>query len=218
MIKGDSYTSAAEIWNFGVLTHFMTVGHYPFFGSDIQKTCHKILFTQPTFPNDLSIVLKDLIIQMLTKTPNQRITLQGIFEHPWFSARDFLSLSGFISNMSSIFTFSSNVYQKMNTIGIDTSSLKPKLFAKEFDDITSNYRIIYRQDMMRELTESIASRQRSDTLGNAKDAFIEPSKSKPQLVSNPSGVFPNHPQIPRVQKRHNRERSSSTKEPPFPSI
>jgi len=165
IIKGLPYSNAADIWSFGVLMYYLCVGQLPFQGSDFQQTLQKILFAQPSFPSSVPIMLRDLISRMLTKSQDQRITLQGIKEHQWFSPRDYNSLLQAISRSAPDFSFSPTIASQMMNLGIDISTLKPKLFHRELDHITTTYRIRWRSEILNELSESLNhSRTRSDTL------------------------------------------------------
>ncbi|XP_061197080.1 calcium/calmodulin-dependent protein kinase kinase 1-like isoform X1 [Saccostrea echinata] len=76
---------ATDIWAIGVTLYCFVIGRCPF-EDDFPLSLHKKIMNDPVkFPEKpvLSEELKDLILKMLDKNPNTRITLPEIKEHPW---------------------------------------------------------------------------------------------------------------------------------------
>lgn len=73
----------ADTWAVGVTLYCMVLGRYPFLGDGLHDTYDKIVKNTLVMPDHINPLLKDLLEQLLCKDPNQRITLQGVAEHPW---------------------------------------------------------------------------------------------------------------------------------------
>ncbi|KAJ3700815.1 hypothetical protein LUZ61_004520 [Rhynchospora tenuis] len=73
----------ADTWAVGVTLYCMVLGRYPFLGDGLHDTYDKIVNNPLIVPDHINPLLKDLLEQLLCKDPNQRITLQGVAEHPW---------------------------------------------------------------------------------------------------------------------------------------
>lgn len=69
----------------------LVVGKIPFKDPDSRKLKAQILEMEPQFPSDLniSVELKDLILLMLAKDPEQRATIYNIYHHPWYKGKLF---------------------------------------------------------------------------------------------------------------------------------
>jgi serine/threonine protein kinase len=85
MIKGEPYTQAADIWSSGILLYSMTTAMLPFGDENLQTLRRKIVTQEPCYPTFLSPSLIDLLKKMLIKSPELRITLEGLKGHDWFS-------------------------------------------------------------------------------------------------------------------------------------
>ena len=83
LITHSMYTSACDIWSIGVLLYYMATGTLPFQSNNIHKLYNKILSGYVPFNTEINFELRDLISKMLQVNPAQRITIDGIFNHPW---------------------------------------------------------------------------------------------------------------------------------------
>ncbi|KAJ3707874.1 hypothetical protein LUZ61_011579 [Rhynchospora tenuis] len=73
----------ADTWAVGVTLYCMVLGCYPFLGESLHDTYDKIVNNPLVVPDHINPLLRDLLERLLCKDPNQRITLQGVAEHPW---------------------------------------------------------------------------------------------------------------------------------------
>lgn len=74
---------SADTWAVGVTFYYMVLGQYPFLGDSLHDTYDKIVNNPISLPDSLNSNLKYLIEGLLSKDPNQRLTLQAVAEHPW---------------------------------------------------------------------------------------------------------------------------------------
>lgn len=83
VINGESYTESADIWSLGVILYSLITGYLPFGDDSESKLAQKILYMDADYPKEMSTELIDLLNKMLTRNPNQRITIKDIKVHPW---------------------------------------------------------------------------------------------------------------------------------------
>ena len=86
---GQYDARACDVWAMGVLLYLLVTGQYPF--EDPRQPQNVVATLQNIaqgkmrpLPRRISPECIDLIGAMLTQDPSQRITLQGIAQHPWF--------------------------------------------------------------------------------------------------------------------------------------
>ncbi|KAK8860854.1 hypothetical protein M9Y10_012546 [Tritrichomonas musculus] len=73
----------ADIWAFGITLYILAFHDLPFKAEDLFKMQNAIMKDEPKFPEGADPNLKDLISKMLEKDPDNRITIEGIWSHPW---------------------------------------------------------------------------------------------------------------------------------------
>ena len=85
MIQGTGHDERVDIWCIGCLMFELLVGRPPFSGPNKEGLMYNILKNKITYPNTLDDDAKDLIQQILKTDPKQRISLQDIIKHSFFT-------------------------------------------------------------------------------------------------------------------------------------
>ena len=81
--EGYNTSKSADIWSLGILLYAMATGFFPFDGNEdcLNASCANL---KNRIPDTYSPSLKDLIIRMICVSPYERISMEGIIQHPWF--------------------------------------------------------------------------------------------------------------------------------------
>jgi serine/threonine protein kinase len=85
--NSNSYSKAVDIWSMGCVLYTIMCGFPPFYDENIEVltdnvTKGRFTFLQPWW-DEISADAKDLISKMLNINPDQRITIEEIWQHPW---------------------------------------------------------------------------------------------------------------------------------------
>ena len=87
VIKGK-YGLECDVWSLGIVMYFLLSGVPPFDGDDMNDIFKAIRRAEIDFEDrmwrNISEPAKNLIKQMLTKRPSDRISLVNAINHPWF--------------------------------------------------------------------------------------------------------------------------------------
>ena len=85
IIKEEGHDEKVDIWCIGVLLFELITGTVPFQGKDIESLKSNILHLRISWPKEINKDAKDLISKILKLDPNERITLEEMLEHPFFT-------------------------------------------------------------------------------------------------------------------------------------
>ncbi|OMJ90348.1 hypothetical protein SteCoe_7258 [Stentor coeruleus] len=90
VISGN-YDEKCDVWSLGVILYVLLSGDLPFTGSTEEEIISKIRnasvsFSRPTWKN-VSEEAKILIMKMLKKIPEMRISIEEVFDSPWLKSR-----------------------------------------------------------------------------------------------------------------------------------
>lgn len=93
IMRGEFYSGdKIDIWSCGVILYVMLSGVLPFDDSDVWQLLAKVKRGRYHMPEDLTPEAQDLISRMLEYSPDQRINMDQIWEHPLVRKYDAIRL------------------------------------------------------------------------------------------------------------------------------
>ena len=85
IIREQPHDEKVDIWCIGVLLFELTSGTLPFQGETIESLKNNILNLKISWPKDINLDAKNLIIKILKIEPEQRISLTDMIQHDFFT-------------------------------------------------------------------------------------------------------------------------------------
>ena len=85
IIREQPHDEKVDIWCIGVLLFELTTGSLPFQGATVEDLKKNILNLKISWPKDINLDAKNLIIKILKIEPEQRISLTDMIQHDFFT-------------------------------------------------------------------------------------------------------------------------------------
>ena len=85
VLNGELYSEKADIWSLGILLFEMLEGKVPYNGRNFREQLTQINKNEITFEADTSTEVRNFLKRMLSKNPENRPSIQEIFEESWIN-------------------------------------------------------------------------------------------------------------------------------------
>ncbi|XP_045598610.2 aurora kinase C isoform X2 [Procambarus clarkii] len=83
MVEGKPHDEKVDLWSLGVLCYEFLCGNPPFEAESNRDTYSRISKVDLIFPSHVSDKAKDLMVKLLRHRPSDRLSLDGVLQHPW---------------------------------------------------------------------------------------------------------------------------------------
>uniref|UniRef100_A0ACB8FZH6 MAP kinase-activated protein kinase 5 n=1 Tax=Sphaerodactylus townsendi TaxID=933632 RepID=A0ACB8FZH6_9SAUR len=94
-----TYNKSCDLWSLGVIIYVMLCGYPPFYSKHHSRTIpkdmrKKIMTGSFEFPEEewsqISEMVKDIVRKLLKVKPEERLTIEGVLDHPWLNSTEAL--------------------------------------------------------------------------------------------------------------------------------
>jgi len=102
VLRKEPYSFSCDLWSYGCIIYALLSGSLPFDHESQKETIkmtleNKLEFDLPCW-NSISENCKDLLMKLLAKDPQRRITLDNALKHKWFNGIDLNQKTGMVNN------------------------------------------------------------------------------------------------------------------------
>ena len=107
IMKKKKYDFKSDLWSVGIIFYEMLVGRTPFKAKNIFDLMRQIDKNNIKLPEDIHISYdcKDLLFKLLKKEPEDRISWEDFFNHPWLKS-EFKEREDMLMEISNLNSFS----------------------------------------------------------------------------------------------------------------
>ncbi|KAJ3249947.1 hypothetical protein HDU77_007261 [Chytriomyces hyalinus] len=182
MILGKKYSGPqADIWSLGVILYTLLCGSLPFDDDNESIVHQKISELDYELPDYLHEDSKSLISQILKINPTDRISVQDILLHPWFTHFREPSNANHVPNAVSP-SFSTPeetlVCREMHSLGLDVEKILDSVCADACDSASALWYLLLTKNRERRIHEVRKDSGREDSGDDdASVTGIEPCSS-----------------------------------------
>ena len=141
LITNNSLYQTIDQWSLGIIIFRIAVGDFPFIeDGDEESLKQQINKNDVAYPKFLSNQLVDLMKKLLHTVPMQRIKLDAIKQHPWFSSTQYNVLTPFLVKD---LKFDQDVFDDIENYVSSKADMQRDLLAKNPTNDVILYRIAY---------------------------------------------------------------------------
>ena len=153
LLRGEPYTTKADIWSLGIILFALSTGMLPFEDNNIKRLVNRIVLTQPVYPDELDPELVDLMRHMMNKDPDTRYTIDQIIAHPWFQKYNLarvmnkdLGYNEGLRTEDNKLAIDDLTLHRLKEMDIDAEKVIQEINNNVFGSLSATYRIFRRQD------------------------------------------------------------------------
>lgn len=148
--RKDYLGPPVDVWSLGIVLFAMLAGYLPFHAKEKKQLSEKILAGVYKPAAWMSLEAQDLLSRMLCLDPEQRITLEGVWAHPWVASAPRWEPPGvgagrlyrcLTDPTTGAVLPDEAVMAQLEALGADTAAIRRALRSRECNSLTATYHL-----------------------------------------------------------------------------